>query len=260
MFKRILFAGLVLMLVFGLAFQASPVLAMSPANGVVIDPNSPVLAQIQRVELLESYPPRLRIVGTLPASCYQLKVSIPQPGDDPNPSLGALPLTIWVRGVYLHDSVCGKVPKSFATTLTLDSVRLNLAPGKYVAMVNPVNGKSIYRAEFSVWRSFAEIVPITIQEMTILESYPPRYRISGSSPRGCYLIRATPHVTGNVISVVLKGYRPLGMLCNLTTVSFTQIVTLDPQKLGLAPGIYTVLFNPTLQGESRFKASLMIPK
>jgi len=261
MFKKLFLAGLALMLVLGLAFQAMPALAMSPVDGMVVDPNPPVLAQIQRVVLLESYPPQLRITGTLPSSCYQLRVSVPPLGDDPKPNLSALPLTVWVRGVYLRGSVCSQVTKTFSTTVTLDPAKLNLAPGKYVAMVNPVNGRSPYRAEFTVRPPYVEIVPVTIRQIVTLESYPPRYRLSGTVPATCYEVRASaPRVDGHTISVVLQGYLPLGMPCSQTVSAFTKTVTIDPVKLKLAPGTYTILFNPNPMGTSKFKATLTVPK
>lgn len=61
-------------------------------------------------------------------------------------------MTGCVHGAYLRGNVCSQVTKTITTTLTLDPAKLNLAPGKYVAMVNPLNGKSPYRAEFTVRR------------------------------------------------------------------------------------------------------------
>jgi len=63
-----------------------------------------------------------------------------------------------MRGVYLRGSVCSQVTKPFSAKVTLDPAKLNLAPGKYVVLVNPVNGKSPYRAEFTVRPPYVEIV------------------------------------------------------------------------------------------------------
>ncbi len=64
-------------------------------------------------------------------------------------------------------------------------------------------------------------------------------------------------MSGIMISIFVRGVAPTGMPCGEALRTFTKTVTIDPAKLSLTPGTYTVLFNP-VNGESRFKASLTI--
>lgn len=259
MFKKLFFGWLALLLTLGLAFQAGPALAMSPGGDMVVDPTPPVLAQIKSVVLLERYPPQLKITGTLPSDCYQLRVAIPPIGDDPQPNLSASPVTIWVRGVYLRGSVCTQAIKAFTTTVTLDPVKYNLPPGKYVAMINPQNGKSLFKSEFYIRPPYIGPIPVTITQMLVMESYPPRFQLTGTVQANCYQVSVSaPKVNGKIISVVLQAVLPPTLLYCYPGNTFTKTVTIDPAKLGLAPGTYTILFNPNSMGESRFKSTLTV--
>ncbi len=257
MFKKLFFGGLALVLALGLAFQASPVFAMAGSGGTAGVPNPPVLARIRSVTLLETSPYQLRIVGSLPSACHQLRVTTSPVGDDPQTS-GPSPLSIWVRGVPLPDVACPPSPKPFVATVTLDPVKLNLAPGKYVALVNPVDGQSAFTAQFIVRPPQVDVILATLPRLAVMESNPPQFSISGTLPATCYQPQVSaPKVSGAIISVFVRGVAPKGMPCGEALRTFTKTVTIDPAKLGLAPGTYTVLFNP-VNGESRFKAAVTV--
>ena len=257
MLKKLFFGGLALALALGLAFQAGPAFAMAGSGGVTGAPNPPVLARIRSVTLLETYPYQLRIVGSLPSACHQLRVTTSPVGDDPRSS-GPSALYVWVRSVMSGDTACSPSPRPFVATVTLDPAKLNLAPGKYVALVNPVDGQSAFTAQFVVRPPQVDIVPATLTRLAVMESYPPQFSISGTLPALCYQPQvSTPKVNGTIISVFVRGVAPMGMPCGEALRTFTKTVTIDPAKLGLEPGTYTVLFNP-VNGESRFKAALTV--
>jgi hypothetical protein len=257
MFKKLFFGGLALVLALGLAFQAVPALAMSGSGGVTGDPKPVALAKIRNVTLLETNPYQLRIVGSLPSACHQLRVTTSPVGDDPQTS-GPSPLYIWVRSVPLSGVACSPSPKAFVATVTLDPVKLNLAPGKYVALVNPVNGQSNYSAQFVIRPPQVDVILATLTRLVVMESYPPQFSLSGTLPTICYQPQVSaPKVNGKVISVFVRGVAPKGMPCGEALRTFTKTVTIDPAKLGLAPGTYTVLFNP-VNGESRFKTTITV--
>lgn len=257
MFKKLFFGGLALALALGLAFQAGPAFAMAGSSGVAGVPNPPVLARIRSVTLLETHPYQLRIVGSLPSACHQLRVTTSPVGDDPRAS-GPSALYVWVRGLASGNVACSPSPKPFVATVILDPVKLNLAPGKYAALVNPVNGQSAYSAQFVVRPPQVDVVPATLTRLVVMESNPPQFSISGTLPALCYQPQVSaPKVNGTIISIFVRGVAPMGMPCGEALRTFTKTVTIDPARLGLAPGTYTVLFNP-VNGESRFKASLTI--
>lgn len=259
MLKKLFFGGLALALALGLAFQAGPAFAMAGSGGVTGDPNPnpPVLARIRSVALVETNPYQLRIVGSLPSACHQLRVSTSPVGGDPRSS-GPSALYIWVRSVISGDTACSPSPKPFVATVTLDPAKLNLAPGKYVALVNPVNGQSAFTAQFVVRPPQVDVVTATLTRLVVMESYPPQFSLSGTLPALCYQPQVSaPKVNGTIISVFVRGVAPKGMPCGEALRTFTKTVTIDPAKLGLAPGTYTVLFNP-VNGESRFKTTITI--
>lgn len=257
MLKKLFFGGLALVLALGLAFQAGPAFAMAGSGGVTGDPNPSMLAKIRSVTLLETSPYQLRIVGSLPSACHQLRVTTSPVGDDPQTS-GPSPLSIWVRGVPLSGVACSPSPKAFVATMTLDPVKLNLAPGKYVALVNPVDGQSAFTAQFVVRPPQVDVILATLTRLVVMESNPPQFSISGTLPATCCQPQVSaPKTNRNVISIFVRGVAPMGMPCGEALRTFTKTVTIDPAKLGLAPGTYTVLFNP-VNGESRFRATLTV--
>ncbi len=256
-FKKLFLAGLALILTLSLGLQTTPALAMDRSPDV-LPPGPPqmVLAVIKSMTALEIYPPQLKITGTLPSPCYRLNVSTQSVPTVQNTGTGTV--FIWVRGVAPRGVLCTQVVKSFTTTLTLDPAKLGLARGKYVAMVNPVNGQSRFKMAFTVPTPKPETVLATITKLAVMESYPPQFKISGSLPSICYTLRvSTPQVTGRVISVFLRGTKLAELPCALMLKPFTTSMTIDLVKLKLAPGKYTVLFNP-VNGVSRFKSEVFV--
>jgi hypothetical protein len=148
MFKKMFMIGLALVLALSMGLQAAPALAQgssSPATGF-----QPVVpAEIKNVTLLNGYPTRIQINGTLPAGCYKLKVSAPVIGK-PNPDTSITPITIRVRGVWVRGTLCTEILKRFTTTVTIDPLKLNLAPGRYLVRFNPVNGRTRHKIGISI--------------------------------------------------------------------------------------------------------------
>jgi hypothetical protein len=143
MFKKMLWISLALVLALGMGLPAVPVLAQggsSPATGF----QSVVPAEIKNVTLLNEFPARIQINGVLPAGCYKLKVSPPVVGK-PNPNTSITPITIRVRAVWQRGTPCTEILKRFSTTVTIDPLKLNLAPGRYLVRFNPVNGRTRHK-------------------------------------------------------------------------------------------------------------------
>ena len=260
-FKKLFFGGLAFILTLSMVLQSTPAFAMGSRSGEPnLLPPGPVqmtLADIKSMVVLEMYPLQLKITGTLPSPCYQLKVYIR--GVSPiAQKVGASTLSIWVGGVVRRGVFCVRGIQTFATTVTLDPAKLGLAPGKYMAMVNPVNGQSQFKKGFTVPASKPATVLATITEVALLGNYPPQFKISGSLPSPCYtLLVSAPQVSGRVVSIFLRGVPPHGMLCIRGIKSFTTRLTLDRVKLKLAPGSYTLLVNP-VNGVSRFKLKFFV--
>jgi hypothetical protein len=122
MFKKMFMIGLALVLALSMGLQAAPALAQGT---------------------------RIQINGTLPAGCYKLKVSAPVVGK-PNPDTSITPITIRVRGVWVRGTLCTEILKRFTTTVTIDPLKLNLAPGRYLVRFNPVNGRTRHKVRISI--------------------------------------------------------------------------------------------------------------
>lgn len=148
MFKKIIMISLALLLALSMGLQAAPALAQggsSPATGFV-----PVVqAEIKNVVMLNGFPARILVSGMLPAGCYKLKVSAPVVGN-PNPNTSITPIIIRVRGVWLRGAVCTQTLQRFTTTVKIDPVKLNLAPGRYVVRFNPVDGRTRHRIGINI--------------------------------------------------------------------------------------------------------------
>jgi hypothetical protein len=149
MFKKFFVGGLALLLVLGLAFSATPAFAQSTAPGATPVPLEPLkLATITNVAMKLTYPPQLVINGTLPSTC-QVPVVTRLVG--PVGVNGSLPtISIFVKGQPKPDVACILALKSFSTSLTLDATSLKVAPGKYLVLVNPVNGISRFQTSITV--------------------------------------------------------------------------------------------------------------
>ena len=252
-FKKLFLTVLTLLLGLGVLFPSTPAFALG--NPTLPPATKRVLAIIKSMSVSESYPPRLKITGTLPSSCYQLKVST-QVAVPVSPAIKAGTLFVWVRGVAPTNILCAQGIKTFTTTVTLNPLKLRIPPGRYVALVNPVNGQSRFKTTFTVPKP--ETVTASITKVVMLNGLPSKFRISGTLPSTCYSLRiSAPQVSGHVISIFLRGTAPAGLLCTLRLKPFSATVTLDPAKLKLAPGRYMVLFNP-VNGASRFKAEVIV--
>ena len=257
-FKKLFLVGLALALVLGMVFQTTPAFALGSKAGATPTPlKVTTLATIKSMTVLEIYPPQLKITGTLPSSCYQLSVSTRAVSSTTQANASTGMVFIWVRGVALANVVCMQSLKLFSTTVTLDPAKLNLAPGKYVAMVNPVNGQSSFKMRFTV--PILKPVLATITAVAALTSYPPQFKITGTVP-SCYRpVAPALKVSGSVISVYVYGAKIVNIMPCATAgpVAFSTSLTIDPVKLKLAPGKYMVLFNP-VNGASRFKTEVLI--
>jgi hypothetical protein len=135
--KKLFVGSLTAILFLSMALQASPVLAQGSGSGPDQISRALVQARITNVVLLKTNPPKIRITGTLPSSCYQARVSAPRVGS-PDFSGPATPITINVYAVRTRGQiVCSQALERFTKTVTLDPARLNLAPGSYRVRVNP---------------------------------------------------------------------------------------------------------------------------
>ncbi len=150
MFKKFILGGLSMLLVIGLAFSASPAFAQSSTPGATPIPPEPLkLATITSIVTKLSFPPQLVINGTLPSACHVPVVTtlIAQPVG----IKGALPvISIFVKAQPKPGVVCTLALKSFSTSVNLDPRAMKLAPGKYLVLVNPVNGVSRFQTTLVV--------------------------------------------------------------------------------------------------------------
>ncbi len=256
-FKNLFFAGLACILALSVVIPTIPAFALGSENLLPPGPAQTVLAEIKSMLVLESYPPQLKLTGTLPSPCYQLSVSM-QGISPASQNAGTGTVFVWVRGVAPRGMLCAHGVKSFTTTVVLDPTKLKLPPRKYTAMVNPVNGQSAFKMNFMVPVPQIEAGLAIITKMVVGESYPPQFKISGMLPSPCYTLRVSaPQVTGRVISVFLRQTKLLAVTCVQMLKPFFTSIAIDPVKLKLAPGKYTVLFNP-VNGASRFKADVFV--
>lgn len=257
-FKNLFFAGLACILALSMALPTIPAFALGNENLLPPGPAKIVLAEIKSMLVLESYPPQLKLTGTLPSPCYQLSVSM-QGMSPAAENAGTGTVLVWVRGVAPRGLLCAHGVKSFTTTVVLDPTKLKLSPRQYMAMVNPVNGRSAFKMNFMVPVPQTAVGLATITKMVVGEAYPPQFKISGMLPSPCYTLRVSaPQVTGDVIFVFLRETKPLAVMCAQMLKPFSASITIDPVKLKLTPGKYTVLFNP-VKGASRFKADVFVP-
>jgi hypothetical protein len=151
MFKKMFMLCLSLLLALNLGLQVTPALAQdgSATPGTGFQPVVPV--QIKNVSLLTAYFAHIQVNGTLPASCYELKVSEPRVGK-PNPETAVTLITIQLRGVWKRGTICKQQPKRFSTTVTINPLKLHLAPGRYLVRFNPVNGQTHYKVWITIPR------------------------------------------------------------------------------------------------------------
>jgi hypothetical protein len=127
MFKKQLFSALAFLFTVGMVFNTTPAFA----SGGVTTP-----ATITSIAALQN-PSQFKITGTLPV-CDSLVVS--------NPDVAGLAISIYLRGSHPMGVTCAMGSKAFSTTVTIDPVKLKLAPGNYAVLVNPVNGKSPFKS------------------------------------------------------------------------------------------------------------------
>jgi hypothetical protein len=135
--KKLFMGSLTAMLFLSMVFQVAPVLAQGSGAGSDQIPRALVQARITNVVLFKTNPPKIRITGTLPSSCYHARVSIPRVGEH-NFSGPVIPITVNVYAIRTRGQVlCSQALKRFTKTVTLDPARLNLGPGSYRVKVNP---------------------------------------------------------------------------------------------------------------------------
>ena len=165
MFKKMFTGGLAMLLVLGLAFNATPAFAQGTTvpgsvvvtpgtvpgtvpgsgGGIAVSPAPLNLATINGIFLLPSYPPQLKITGMLPSSCYSPQVTILATQSFP------VTLSIFVQAVLKPGAtICLQMAQSFSTTVTLDANSLHIAPGTYQVLVNPINGQTNFKTTIAV--------------------------------------------------------------------------------------------------------------
>jgi hypothetical protein len=113
---------------------------------------------------------------------------------------------------------------------------------------------------------FQPVVPAEIQNVTLLKGFPPRIRINGVLPAGCYLLKVSapvvgkpnPNISITPITIWVQGVWGRGAFCASTPQRFSTTVTIDPFKLKLAPGRYPVRFNP-VNGRTHHEVWISIP-
>ena len=226
-FKNLFLAGLACILALSLALPTIPAFALGSENLPPPGPAKIVLAEIKSMLVLESYPPQLKLTGTLPSPCYQLSVSM-QGISPASQNAGTGTVFVWVRGVAPRGMLCMNRVKSFTTTVVIDPTKLKLPPRKYTAMVNPVNGQSAFKMNFMVPVRQTETGLAIITRMVVGGSYPPQFKITGMLPSPCYTLRVSaPQVTGRVISIFLRQTKLLARTCMQMLKPFSTSIAID---------------------------------
>ena len=141
MFKKLILGGLPLLLILSMAFSATPAFAGSTAPGATPVPLK--LATITSLVTKLTYPPQLVINGALPSACYLPVLSVQVSPVSSNVSLQTI--SIFVQAQPIPGVICTQAIKSFASSITLDARTLKVTPGKYLVLVNPVNGVSRFQ-------------------------------------------------------------------------------------------------------------------
>jgi hypothetical protein len=143
-----------MLLVLSLAMNATPAHAQEAAPGSIAitgDLAQYRLATINNIAMRLTYPPQLNINGLLPSACYSSKLTTfvtQASGNKVSAPVGTI--SIFVRAVPRSGVLCSQMVKPFATTVSLDPRTLKLTPGKYLVLVNPVNGQSRFKTSFVV--------------------------------------------------------------------------------------------------------------
>jgi hypothetical protein len=109
------------------------------------------------------------------------------------------------------------------------------------------------------------VVSATLDSVTILQGIPPRIRITGGLPAGCYKLRVGEPVVGKrnpktfirPITFHLRGVK--SAICTSKPQRFTTTVTVDPFKLKLPAGRYVARFN-SVKEQTSFWVFLTIPR
>lgn len=249
MFRKLFLGGLALMLVLGMSLQTAPAFAQTI---------TPIRATLKSVSLEMTIPTglqQIRVTGTLPSACYSLSVSTPQVVRGANSSKPYI--SVRVMGIPNPGVTCTQVLQKFTTLVSIDANKLNLAPGTYDVLFNPVNGRSRFKVAIIIRPRF-EYEKAVILKAALLTSYPPRIQIKGTLSSDCYkLAPAVVTVKGSTITVLIRGVKPAGVICIQKLQPFTTSAVIDPASLHLAPGKYTALINP-LNGQSKFKIVVTI--
>jgi len=158
MFKKLFLGGrlawpIVTLLILGLALSVTPGFAQGTASGPIIGkPDTANLALVTSFAPLLSFPPQLKINGTLPSPCYSLNVLTltSQATGNSKVTVPAPTISIIVQMVRKAGAVCTQVVKPFSTTVTLDPRAMKLKPGSYQVLINPLNGKTSFKTTLVV--------------------------------------------------------------------------------------------------------------
>lgn len=126
-------------------FSASPALA---AGSVPPYPGTPYIT-VTKVTVMEIYPPKLSISGTVNSSCYTVRAGQPQVVSSiTGISRIAVPLSA-VQGVT-STQLCSQTPRAFTVSVVVDRAKLKLAPGRYPVWINPGNSAAIFKTSITL--------------------------------------------------------------------------------------------------------------
>lgn len=135
-----------MLLVLSLALNATPAFAQgtAPGSGPASTAAVPLkLATITDIATLLTYPAQLVIAGKLPSPCYSAKVTYTVVQPDEMVSVPVPTISIYVWAVPKPNVMCSQVVTAFSTTISAGA--LKLAPGRYLVLINPVNGQSAFK-------------------------------------------------------------------------------------------------------------------
>lgn len=151
MFKKLFFGGMAMLIAITAIFSATPALAASPMSGASPSavlaggddpyPGSPIIT-VTKVLVMESYPPKLAISGTISNSCYAARASAPRvvynANGQPRIVIGmvAVPLPTYSGSII----ACAQAIRPYTVSVTLDRIKLKLPAGRYLLAVNPGYG------------------------------------------------------------------------------------------------------------------------
>lgn len=144
MFKKIFSYGWVFILMMGMILYTVPAHARGMGSDAAVV--NTVYARIKKVTLLSGYPPKLKIVGTLPSPCYSPSALVVMYNNSPDNGSVNLPnIKVDVMGKVKPNTVCASMLVPFSLNVSINPVKLKINPGKYIVLVNPVNSGNKFR-------------------------------------------------------------------------------------------------------------------